>query len=229
MAAQLAARYATLQARLEAAAQAAGRRPNDILLLGATKQRDIATLRCAHALGLRHFGENYLQEALPKIAALGDLQPCWHFIGALQSNKTALVAQHFHWVHSLDRLHIAERLSAQRPPELPPLEVCLQLQLDDEPNKAGATPTQLPALATAVATLPRLRLRGLMTMPAPRNDHAAQRRSLSRARELLQQLREQLPLLDTLSLGTSADLEAAVAEGSTLLRIGTALFGARQR
>ncbi len=219
----------SVEARLRQAARAAGRRHGDILLLAATKGRDAATLRRAHALGLRHFGENYLQEALPKIEALAELAPCWHFIGALQSNKTAAVARNFLWVHSIDRLRIAERLSAQRPPELPPLEVCLQLRLDDETAKSGVSPAQLPALAAAVETLPRLRLRGLMVLPAPRSGFGAQRRSLSRAGALLRQLREQLPALDTLSMGTSEDMEAAVAEGATLLRIGSALFGARRQ
>ncbi|GBL57934.1 hypothetical protein PCLA_08r0426 [Pseudomonas citronellolis] len=189
-----------------------------------SKTKPAADIREAHAAGLDDFGENYLQEALGKQVELADLALTWHFIGPIQSNKTRPIAEHFHWVHSVDRLKVAERLSAQRPADLPPLNVCLQVNVSGEDSKSGCAPGELPALARAVAALPNLKLRGLMAIPEPTEDVAAQRAAFARLRELLSALNLGL---DTLSMGMSHDLEAAVAEGATWVRIGTALFGAR--
>lgn len=216
---------AAVHARIHAAAQAAGRDPADIRLLAVSKGQPAASIQAALAAGQTAFGENYVQEALAKIAAIAG--PEWHFIGRLQGNKTALVAASFAWVHTVDRLKIAQRLSDQRPTGLPPLNVCLQVNVDAAPTKGGVAPTGLPALARAVATLPRLRLRGLMAIPAPAEDPTAQRAPLRRLRELKETLCADGLALDTLSMGMSGDLEAAVAEGSTLLRIGSAVFGPR--
>ncbi len=216
--------------RLAAAARAAGRAPTDITLLAVSKTQDADAIRRAHAQGLRDFGENYAQEALDKMAALRDLDIRWHFIGPIQSNKTQAIATHFHWVHSIDRLKVARRLSSQRPAHLPPLEVCLQINIDGEASKAGVAADDAEALAVAVAALPNLRLRGLMTLPAPRNDWQGQRAPFFHLAQLLATLRSRQPALtdlDTLSMGMSDDLEAAVAEGATLVRIGTAIFGER--
>lgn len=215
---------AKVHARIREAAQASGRDPQEVRLLAVSKTKPAAALHEAFACGQRDFGENYLQEALAKQAELGDLPLTWHFIGPIQSNKTKPIAEHFAWVHSVDRLKIAERLSAQRPAGLPSLNVCLQVNLSFEPSKSGCSPEELPALAAAVAELPNLRLRGLMAIPEPTEDRAAQRAAFARLREL----RDGLDLdLDTLSMGMSHDLEAAIAEGATWVRIGTALFGAR--
>lgn len=177
------------------------------------------------------FGENYLQEALDKIAAMPALAPQaplqWHFIGPIQSNKTRPIAEHFDWVHSVDRLKIAQRLSEQRPAELGALNICLQVNISDEDSKSGLSPAQLPEVAAAVAQLPRLRLRGLMAIPAPTTDVAQQRAAFAAVRGLYQQLQASGLALDTLSMGMSADLDAAVAEGATIVRIGSAIFGAR--
>ncbi|TAK88687.1 MAG: YggS family pyridoxal phosphate-dependent enzyme, partial [Aquabacterium sp.] len=183
----------------------------------------------AHACGLAAFGENYLQEALDKIAALDDLRPVleWHFIGGLQSNKTRPVAEHFDWAHAVDRLKIAQRLSEQRPAGLPPLNVCIQVNVSGEASKGGVAPAEAAALAQAVHALPRLRLRGLMALPAPADSFDEQRRPLHAVHELFDSLRALGLPLDTLSMGMSADLEAAVAEGATILRIGSAIFGSR--
>ncbi|MCP1724003.1 pyridoxal phosphate enzyme (YggS family) [Pseudomonas citronellolis] len=189
-----------------------------------SKTKPAADIREAHAAGLDDFGENYLQEALGKQVELADLALTWHFIGPIQSNKTRPIAEHFHWVHSVDRLKVAERLSAQRPAHLPPLNVCLQVNVSGEASKSGCAPEELPALARAVAALPNLKLRGLMAIPEPTEDVAAQRAAFARLRELLTALNLGL---DTLSMGMSHDLEAAIAEGATWVRIGTALFGAR--
>jgi pyridoxal phosphate enzyme (YggS family) len=174
---------------------------------------------------VRDFGENYLQEALGKQAELTDLSLIWHFIGPIQSNKTKPIAEHFAWVHSVDRLKIAQRLSEQRPDHLPPLNICLQVNVSGEASKSGCSPEDLPALAAAVAQLPHLRLRGLMAIPEPTDDVAAQRQAFATVRALQNSLA--IAGLDTLSMGMSHDLEAAVAEGATWVRIGTALFGAR--
>ncbi|QGW79765.1 YggS family pyridoxal phosphate-dependent enzyme [Pseudomonas alkylphenolica] len=214
----------TLAARISAAAEAAGRAPSDIRLLAVSKTKPAAAVREAFAAGVRDVGENYLQEALNKQGELTDLPLTWHFIGPIQSNKTRAIAEHFDWVHSVDRLKIAQRLSEQRPESLEPLNICLQVNVSGEASKSGCTPEELPALASAIAALPRLRLRGLMAIPEPTDDRAAQEAAFARVR----QLQDSLGLsLDTLSMGMSHDLEAAIAQGATWVRIGTALFGAR--
>lgn len=210
--------------RIRAAAQASGRDLDHIGLLAVSKTKPAAAVREAYAAGIRDFGENYLQEALEKQAELSELPLIWHFIGPIQSNKTKPIAEHFAWVHSVDRLKIAQRLSEQRPTGLPPLNICLQVNVSAEASKSGCAPAELAALAQAVSQLPNLRLRGLMAIPEPTDDVAAQRAAFARLREL----RNGLPLpLDTLSMGMSHDLDAAIAEGATWVRIGTALFGAR--
>ncbi|WP_374565263.1 YggS family pyridoxal phosphate-dependent enzyme [Ideonella sp.] len=200
-----------------------------VTLLAVSKTCPADAVRAAAAAGQRAFGENYVQEALTKIEALADLRPQleWHLIGPLQSNKTRVVAEAFDWVHTVDRLKIAERLSAQRPANLPPLNICLQVNVDGEASKSGVMFDELPALAQAVATLPGLRLRGLMSIPEPVDGLAAQRVPHRRLHEAFVALRDQGLALDTLSMGMSADLEAAVLEGATLLRVGSAIFGAR--
>ena len=220
----IAKNIAKVGARIREAAQASNRDPSAIGLLAVSKTQPAAALREAFAAGQRHFGENYLQEALDKQRLLRDLPLTWHFIGPIQSNKTRAIAEHFDWVHSVDRLKIAQRLSAQRPDQLPPLNICLQVNISGEASKSGVTLAELPELASAVAALPGLRLRGLMAIPAPASDSAARRVPLRALREAMTAL--ELPL-DTLSMGMSDDLDEAIAEGSTLVRIGTALFGAR--
>ncbi len=216
--------------RLQKNAAQAGRNANAINLLAVSKGQPAAAVETAWRAGLRHFGENYLQEALPKIAATATLDIEWHFIGHIQANKTRAIAEHFAWVHCLDRLKIAQRLSAQRPAHLPPLNVCLQVNIDGETSKEGLAPEQVAPLALAVAALPQLTLRGLMVIPAPATSVAAQRQPFRRAADLLKQLQcfsPALASLDTLSMGMSGDMEAAIAEGATWLRIGTAIFGPR--
>lgn len=218
--------------RLRQALEDAERAPNAAALLAVSKTKPAAMIRQAWQLGQREFGENYLQEALEKQAELADIEGLvWHFIGPLQSNKTRAVAEHFDWVHSVDRLKIAQRLNEQRPAHLAPLNICLQVNISHEDSKAGVLPEELEALARDVATLPNLRLRGLMAIPAPAETLAAQRQPMAALREALAALQSQLPEaeLDTLSMGMSDDLEAAVLEGATLVRLGTAIFGARQR
>ncbi|GJB81184.1 MULTISPECIES: YggS family pyridoxal phosphate-dependent enzyme [Pseudomonas] len=220
----LADNLSAISARIASAAQAAGRDPASVQLLAVSKTKPASAIREIHAAGVCDFGENYLQEALTKQQALGDLSLIWHFIGPIQSNKTKAIAEHFDWVHSVDRLKIAQRLSEQRPAGLPPLNICLQVNVSGEDSKSGCTPADLPALAKAVAALPNLRLRGLMAIPEPTDDRAAQEAAFA----TLRQLQEGLGLgLDTLSMGMSHDLEAAIAQGATWVRIGTALFGAR--
>lgn len=198
------------------------------MLLAVSKTKPAAALREAYAAGLRDFGENYLQEALGKQQELADLPLSWHFIGPIQSNKTRAIAEHFAWVHSVDRLKIAQRLSEQRPAELPPLNICIQVNVSGEASKSGCTPADLPDLARAISALPRLQLRGLMAIPEPTEDRAAQEAAFAAVQALNNQLRDNLNLpLDTLSMGMSHDLEAAIAQGATWVRIGTALFGAR--
>ena len=215
---------AKVAARIREAAQAVHRDAATVGLLAVSKTQPAAAIREAFAAGLRDFGENYLQEALDKQVDLDDLPLIWHFIGPIQSNKTKAIAEHFDWVHSVDRLKIARRLSDQRPATLPPLNVCLQVNVSGEASKSGCTPQELGPLAEAVAAMPQLRLRGLMCIPAPTEDPAEQRAAFAR----LRLLRDELALdLDTLSMGMSQDLEAAIAEGATWVRIGTALFGAR--
>jgi pyridoxal phosphate enzyme (YggS family) len=215
--------------RIVAAAQAAGRDARTVALLAVSKTFPAEDVRAAHAAGQRAFGENYVQEAVTKIEALADLraQLEWHFIGPLQSNKTKPVAQHFDWAHSVDRLKIAQRLSEQRPDDLPPLNVCLQVNISGEVSKGGVAPADVAALAHEIAALPKLRLRGLMSIPEPAGDIEAQRAPHRALRALFDRLRADGLELDTLSMGMSGDLEAAVLEGATIVRIGTAIFGAR--
>ena len=213
-----------LAARIDSAALACGRDPASIKLLAVSKTKPAAAVREAYAAGVRDVGENYLQEALAKQDELTDLALTWHFIGPIQSNKTKAIAEHFDWVHSVDRLKIAQRLSEQRPTELAPLNICLQVNVSGEDSKSGCTPAELPALAAAVATLPGLRLRGLMAIPEPSDERAVQEAAFARLRELQASLNLGL---DTLSMGMSHDLEAAISQGATWVRIGTALFGAR--
>jgi hypothetical protein len=222
-----AARLSAVLARIRAAEQRFGRVPGSVALLAVSKTKPVAALAAVAAAGQRCFGENYLQEALPKIQALQHLNLEWHFIGPVQSNKTRRLAEHFAWVHSVDRRKIAERLSAQRPAEWPPLNICLQVNIDAQPSKSGLALAQLVATAKAVMELPRLRLRGLMAIPKPAAEFAAQRAPYARLREAQQDLISQGLALDTLSMGMSDDLEAAIAEGATIVRIGTAIFGPR--
>jgi pyridoxal phosphate enzyme (YggS family) len=218
-----------VRSRIVTACTAAGRDPASVRLLAVSKTFPAEAVREACSAGQIAFGENYVQEGVAKIEALADLRGRleWHCIGPLQSNKTRPVAAHFDWVHSIDRLKIAERLSEQRPPELPPLQVCLQVNVDGGANKSGVPPEEAVALARAVAALPRLRLRGLMAIPEPAPDFEAQRALFLRAAAVFEEMRAAGLELDTLSLGMSADLEAAIAAGSTMVRIGTAIFGAR--
>ncbi len=216
--------------RLDAALANAGRPADAARLLAVSKTKPAAMIRKAWGLGQREFGENYVQEALDKQAELADLEGIvWHFIGPLQANKTRAVAEHFDWVHSIDREKVARRLNDQRPEALGPLEVCLQVNVSGEASKSGIALDELESLAAAVLSLPRLRLRGLMAIPAPAESLDRQREPLARLREALEALRRRFPEapLDTLSMGMSDDLEAAVLEGATLVRLGTAIFGAR--
>lgn len=210
--------------RIRAAARTVQRDENSIHLLAVSKTKPAQAVREAYAAGMREFGENYLQEALGKQAELADLPLSWHFIGPIQSNKTRAIAENFAWVHSVDRLKIAQRLSEQRPADLPPLNICIQVNVSGEANKSGCTPADLPALADAISALPHLKLRGLMAIPEPTEDRAAQDAAFATVKNLLASL--SLPL-DTLSMGMSHDLESAIAQGATWVRIGTALFGAR--
>lgn len=216
-----------VRARIATACQASGRNVQDVALLAVSKTFGADAVRAAHAAGQRAFGENYIQEAVEKMALLADLPIEWHCIGPIQSNKTRLVATHFAWAHTVDRLKIAERLSAQRPPELPPLQVCIQVNVDGGANKSGVTPGEALALARAVAALPRLSLRGLMAIPEPAPDFEAAHAVHMRARALFDHMNAAGLGLDTLSLGMSADLEAAIAAGSTMVRVGSAIFGGR--
>ena len=218
-----------VRSRLAAACASAQRDVHSVTLLAVSKTQPTASVLQAHAAGQREFGENYVQEALAKITELGALRGelVWHLIGPLQSNKTRVVAEAFDWVHTVDRLKTAQRLSDQRPAHRPPLNVCLQVNISGEDSKSGIEPAALDGLAREVAQLPRLRLRGLMAIPDAAADLDAQRVPHRALRQLLQRLQAQGLDLDTLSIGMSADLEAAVLEGSTLLRVGTAIFGAR--
>ncbi|PMV24266.1 MULTISPECIES: YggS family pyridoxal phosphate-dependent enzyme [unclassified Pseudomonas] len=210
--------------RIRAAADAVQRDASSIHLLAVSKTKPAQAVREAYAAGMHDFGENYLQEALGKQAELTDLPLSWHFIGPIQSNKTRAIAENFAWVHSVDRLKIAQRLSEQRPADLPPLNICIQVNVSGEASKSGCTPADLPALANSISALPRLKLRGLMAIPEPTEERAAQDAAFATVRELQASLN--LPL-DTLSMGMSHDLESAIAQGATWVRIGTALFGAR--
>ncbi|MCM8594418.1 YggS family pyridoxal phosphate-dependent enzyme [Accumulibacter sp.] len=223
----LSVRLQAVRARIASAAQQFGRDPGSVSLLAVSKTWPAAPIAELAAAGQRAFGENHVQEALDKIRALAALDLEWHFIGPLQANKTRPVAENFAWVHSVDRLRIAERLSLQRPTSLPPLSVCIQVNVSGETTKSGVSAADAPALARSVAALPRLRLRGLMAIPAPTDDFAGQRRAFRCLRELLERLTADGLSVDTLSMGMSDDLEAAIAEGSTLVRVGTAIFGER--
>ena len=225
----IAAKLQHVRARIATACQQAGRDVQDVTLLAVSKTFGPDAVRAAAAAGQRDFGENYIQEGVDKIAALADLrgQLRWHCIGPIQSNKTRLVAEQFDWAHGVDRLKTAERLSAQRPPGLPPLNLCLQVNIDGGPTKSGVAPAEALALARAVAALPRLRLRGLMTIPEPAPDFEAARAVHASTRALFDQMNAAGLGLDTLSMGMSDDLEAAIAAGSTLVRVGSAIFGAR--
>jgi pyridoxal phosphate enzyme (YggS family) len=216
-----------VRAQIEVACQVAGRASQSVSLLAVSKTWGPEAVRAAHAAGQSAFGENYIQEAVDKISVLKDLPLEWHCIGPIQSNKTRWVAEYFDWVHSVDRLKIAQRLSEQRPDHLPPLQVCIQVNVDGGETKSGVSPLELPALAQAVAALPRLQLRGLMTIPEPAETDAQMRAVHAQAKALFESLRQQGLSLDTLSMGMSADMEAAIAEGSTMVRVGTAIFGKR--
>jgi pyridoxal phosphate enzyme (YggS family) len=222
-------RLADVRQRIQQACQAAGRDPARVGLLAVSKLQPAQAVRQAQQAGQQAFGENYVQEALDKMAALADLRGAieWHLIGPLQSNKTRVVAEAFDWVHSVDRLKIAQRLSEQRPAQLPPLNVCLQVNISGEASKSGLLPQEVAQVAAAVAALPRLRLRGLMAIPGLAQGLQAQQAPHRALRLLQQELNQRGLALDTLSMGMSDDLEAAVAEGSTMVRVGTAIFGAR--
>jgi pyridoxal phosphate enzyme (YggS family) len=222
-------RLAELRTRILSAERHYGRHSGSVTLLAVSKTQPAAAILAAYQAGQRDFGESYLQEAVAKQSALSNCAITWHFIGALQSNKTRQVAQHFAWVHSVDRLKIAVRLNEQRPTELPPLNVCLQVNLGAEQQKAGIDPAQLSSFAAQLQPLSGLRLRGLMALPPVSEDIDVQRSHFRQLKLAFDRLRDQGYPLDTLSMGMSTDLEAAIAEGATLVRIGTALFGERPR
>ncbi|WP_374521119.1 YggS family pyridoxal phosphate-dependent enzyme [Undibacterium squillarum] len=220
-----------VRAQIDCAEQHAGRAPGSVCLVAVSKTFPADAVIEAAKAGQRDFGENYLQEAQDKLLLIRNQHPelalCWHFIGPLQSNKTRPVAEHFDWVHSVDRLKIAQRLSEQRPAYLPPLNICLQINVSGESSKSGASPEEALALAQAVKDLPGLRLRGLMAVPEATEDTAAQHAAFASLRVLAEQIRSHGIALDTLSMGMSADMQAAISEGSTMVRIGTAIFGKR--
>lgn len=213
--------------QIQRCAQEYGRESGSVRLLAVSKTHSVAEIEQLFSAGQSCFGENYVQEALPKIEALAHHPLEWHFIGQIQSNKAAILATHFAWVHSVCSLKVAQRLNAQRPAALPPLNICLQVNISQEATKAGLAPTEVSPLAIAIQSLPRLRLRGLMAIPAPCTELAQQRQPYRQLRELLAQLQQQGLAVDTLSMGMSADLAAAIAEGATWVRVGTALFGPR--
>ncbi|MDF1831484.1 MAG: YggS family pyridoxal phosphate-dependent enzyme [Porticoccaceae bacterium] len=219
-----------VSAQLQQSAQQFHRSVDTIMLLAVSKGQNSKALRLAWQAGLCNFGENYLQEAMEKMAALADIDPCWHFIGPIQSNKTQVIAQHFSWVHSIERLKIARRLNQQRPENLPPLNVCIQVNIDNETSKSGIDPAHCLELALAINALPRLKLRGLMVIPRQRDRLSEQRQPYLQTAKLLNSLKSSsaaLNSLDTLSMGMSGDLSAAIAEGATIVRVGTAIFGPR--
>lgn len=225
---EIASRLHAVQDRIRTAAKAARRRPEEVRLIAVSKTFPALAVREAHLAGQDAFGENYLQEARSKIEALRDLQLEWHFLGPIQSNKTRLIAQYFSWVHSVDSLKHAQRLSDARPIDLPPLQICIQVNVNGELTKSGCDPDQIGVLATAVCALPRLRLRGLMAIPEPSEDIEAQQHSFAQLRRMKDQIVAAGLELDTLSMGMSDDLEAAIAEGSTMVRVGRAIFGPRR-
>ena len=216
-----------LLSRVRLAAQKSQRSAEDICIVAASKTRSSDTIRAAHQSGLCDFGENYLQEALDKIEDLADLNLCWHFIGPIQSNKTRPIAEHFNWVHSVERAKIARRLSDQRPPELGPLQILLQVNISGEASKSGALPEELPGLVEEVVGLPHITLRGLMAIPAATNDESQKTQPFARMRQLLREMQVIAPEMDSLSMGMSNDLEAAIAQGTTFVRVGTDIFGPR--
>jgi len=216
-----------VRSRIHDAAEASGRDPKSVTLVAVTKGKPAELLRAAAAAGVTDFGESYLQEAIPKMQELATLAVKWHFIGGIQSNKTRSIAEHFQWVHSIDRLSVAKRLSDQRPFHAPPLNVCLQVAVVPEPTKGGIDPENLAELAAQTAELPRIKLRGLMCVPPPQPTVAAERVVFAQLRQLLEGLNAQGHDLDTLSMGMSGDFESAIAEGATHVRVGTALFGSR--
>jgi pyridoxal phosphate enzyme (YggS family) len=221
---------AAVKARIETSMADAGRDQKSLQLLAVSKTRNEKYIKSAFTLGLNAFGENYLQEAVNKIQTLESLDAEWHFIGPLQSNKTKLAAENFSWVHTVDRLKIAKRLNDQRPESLGPLNICLQINIDNEPSKSGVAPSEAIDLALAVSELPRLRLRGLMAIPMARQDIDSQRQPFRELRLLKEEINQQLDnsqKLDTLSMGMSGDIEAAILEGATILRVGTDIFGPR--
>jgi len=222
-------KIAHLLERVRLAAEKSQRAAGSVKVLAVSKTHPAQTIRAAHQCGLQDFGESYLQEALTKMAELDDLPLTWHFIGPIQSNKTRPIAEHFAWVHSVDRSKIARRLSDYRPPDLPPLQVCLQVNISGEQSKSGVSLEELPQLAREVVGMPRLQLRGLMAIPAPSTDLAQQRAAFARLRLALAPIQALAPGADTLSMGMSDDLEAAIAEGSTMVRVGTDIFGSRDR
>ena len=211
------------------AEQKYGRRAGSVTLVAVSKTRSADEIRAALDAGQRDFGESYLQEAIVKIREIQDPRVIWHFIGPIQSNKTRGIAENFTWVHSVDRVRVARRLNDQRPPSQPPLNICLELNLSGEATKSGIDPAQVPALAETVTTLPHLKLRGLMSMPAPTDDFRSQRAAFHRLRDVFKHLRGSGYQLDTLSMGTTMDMEAAIAEGATMVRIGTGVFGPREK
>jgi PLP dependent protein len=225
----ISAKLQAVIARIDEAARQSGRSPEAIALLAVSKTWPAAAVREAAAAGQRAFGENYVQEGVDKAAELAALGLQWHFIGPLQSNKTRAVAQTFDWVHTIDRFKIAQRLSEQRPETAPPLQVCLQVNISGEASKSGVAPDEVGLLARQVAQLPRLKLRGLMAIPAPTDDFLQQRQTFARLREVFEQVKSEGLALDTLSIGMSHDLEAAIAEGATIVRVGSAIFGERNK
>lgn len=220
---------AKLLERVSRSAEKSQYHNSDILIIAVSKTRSAQDIRAAHACGLRHFGENYLQEAQAKIGDLRDLDLVWHFIGPIQSNKTSAIAEHFDWVQSVDREKIARRLSAQRPTHLPALNICLQVNISGESSKSGVTPDQVATLARTVLALPNLKLRGLMAVPAANAAEELQHQAFSELRRLLMSIRSLAPDIDTLSMGMSDDMEIAISEGASMVRVGTAIFGPRNR
>lgn len=221
----IAERLKQIRAQISQAEQAYNRKPGSVLLLAVSKTKPASDIAAAYRAGQRHFGESYLQEALKKQQELGAFDITWHFIGPIQSNKTKAIATHFDWVHSVDKLKIAQRLNEQRPAQLPPLNICLQVNISGEASKSGLTLAELPDMCEQVAQLPHLKLRGVMAIPAPEEDFGRQRQPYNALYRTVAALGK--PDLDTFSFGMTGDLEAAIAEGATIVRIGTALFGAR--
>ena len=221
---------AKVTARIQEAARTVGRDPQGVRLIAVSKTQPASAIKLAYACGQRDFGENYLQEAMEKQAELADMPDLiWHFIGPIQSNKTRAIAENFAWTHSIDREKIAQRLNAQRPVDLAPLQVCLQVNIDDEARKSGVSLAELPSLAKAVSAMPRLQLRGLMAVPAASDNAEQQHQAFAKLRMALIGLQAQGYSVDTLSMGMSGDLEAAIAEGATIVRVGTDIFGARPK